>query len=108
MTFQLSLLSSSLLFLPLFSPPLLHLVYSILSTSELSCSCAFVLVSCIQLTRPLAVSDLSHTVGNATGGAIGEQTLLDQGKHLASSTLDYAKASNSLRALALRRMSVKG
>jgi hypothetical protein len=34
---------------------------------------------------------LSNKAGNATHGTVGDQTLLNQATHLASSTLDYAK-----------------
>ncbi|GAA5854082.1 hypothetical protein JCM9279_004376 [Rhodotorula babjevae] len=34
---------------------------------------------------------LSNKVGNATSGTVGEETILHQATHLASSTLDYAK-----------------
>ncbi|KAK4705550.1 hypothetical protein P7C70_g650, partial [Phenoliferia sp. Uapishka_3] len=41
---------------------------------------------------------ISNKVGNATDGAVGSQTLLDQGKTLATHTIDYAKGVAGLGA----------
>lgn len=36
---------------------------------------------------------ISNKVGNATGGALGDETLIHQTVHLIGSTIDYGKVS---------------